>query len=70
MAVSVEAKGSNFKAETPEPLFRTQITAVAKGFYQYDVSADGQKFIINTRTTEQAPSPITILVNWEAELNR
>jgi eukaryotic-like serine/threonine-protein kinase len=70
MAVSVEANEGTFKAEAPRPLFRTQITAVADGFYQYDVSADGQKFIINTRATEQAPAPITILVNWEAELKR
>jgi eukaryotic-like serine/threonine-protein kinase len=68
MAVPVEAKGSTFKAETPEALFRTQI--VAHGFYQYDVSADGQTFIINTRATEQGPPPITILINWETELKR
>jgi len=68
MAVTVEAKGATFKAQAPATLFRTQITAVAHAFYQYDVSADGQKFVINTRTTEQAAPPITILTNWEAEL--
>lgn len=69
MAVSVEANGEVLTVGTPKVLFQTQITSVAHAFYQYDVTADGHKFIVNTRT-EQAARPIILLVNWEAALKR
>jgi len=31
---------------------------------QYDVSSDGQRFLINT-ITEEAASPITVILNWK-----
>jgi len=33
--------------------------------HQYDVSADGQRFLINTAIEESAPSPITLILNWK-----
>lgn len=69
MAVSVDAKGDALKVGNPQTLFQTQITSIAHNFYQYDVTADGQRFVINTRS-EQAARPITLLVNWKAELER
>jgi serine/threonine protein kinase/Tol biopolymer transport system component len=38
--------------------------------YPYDVSHDGQRFLINMRLEggERAPTPITLLVNWTAAL--
>ena len=69
MAVSAEANGDVFKAGNPQPLFQTEITSIAHTFYQYDVTADGQNFLINTRT-EQPARPITLLINWAAALKR
>jgi len=69
VAVPLKARGNILEAGTPHALFQTQITAVAHAFYQYDVTADGQKFIVNTRI-EQAPRLITIYVNWDAEVKR
>ena len=68
-ARSVEARKESFEAGNAQPLFQTQITSTAHAFYQYDVTADGQKFIINARI-EQPARPITLIVNWEAELKR
>jgi Tol biopolymer transport system component len=33
--------------------------------HQYAVSADGQRFLLNTMTDESATSPITLVMNWK-----
>jgi hypothetical protein len=37
---------------------------------RYDVSADGQRFLINARVENVTPTPITIVVNWTAGLKQ
>jgi len=32
--------------------------------WQYDVAPDGQRFLMNT-IIEEAPSPITVILNWK-----
>jgi len=36
------------------------------GRYPYDVSADGQRFLVNTIVEATALPPITLVVNWAA----
>jgi hypothetical protein len=50
--------------ESAHPLFRAN-----PGFYSvsYDVSPDGNKFIINT-APEERTAPITIVENWLSDL--
>ena len=38
--------------------------------FQYDVTADGQKFLINSLPREGVSAPLTLLVNWTAALSR
>jgi len=38
--------------------------------YQYDVSADGQRFLVNTIVEATALPPITLVVNWPASLQK
>lgn len=38
--------------------------------YGYDVSKDGQRFLINVPVGQATPAPITLLVNWTAALKR
>ena len=45
MAVAVNGKGSTFEVGAVRALFQTRLTALR---YGYDVSADGQRFLINT----------------------
>jgi Tol biopolymer transport system component len=49
----------------PLPLFRTKPITVGGA---YDVSTDGQKFLINTAVGSS--TPITIAVNWHGEVKR
>ncbi len=69
MAAEVSSQGSNFQIRSVRPLFRTNLaTALRVSMGNYDVSADGKRFLIN-QTAEQAnPSPVTLVVNWAADL--
>ncbi len=69
MAAEVSGQGSSFQVRNVRPLFRTNLAAALRvSMGNYDVSADGKRFLI-TQTAEQAnPSPVTLVVNWTAEL--
>lgn len=67
MAALVNAKGSSFEVGAVKPLFQTRATATR---YSYDVSADGQRFLINTTPEQAASAPITIVVNWTVGLKK
>jgi eukaryotic-like serine/threonine-protein kinase len=57
--------GNTFEAGVPVPLFATHISGAGQqNRQQYIVSADGQRFLMNTVTNE-APSPITLILNWK-----
>ena len=62
MAAEVHSEGSDFLAEVPQPLFQTR--ARYTGERCYDVSADGQRFVINSMVLDQPVSPIVLVVNW------
>jgi len=67
MAVPI-VKQSNAVLETgiPVALFVTHIGGAVAGpqKQQYVVSADGQRFLMNT-VVEDAPSPISLVLNWK-----
>jgi serine/threonine protein kinase len=67
VAVEVRA-GSDIVTGMATPLFHTQIQSTDIGF-QYDVSADGQRFLINTIAPEEN-SAITVVQNWTAGLKK
>ena len=37
---------------------------------RYDVTGDGQRFIINSVSADERPAPITVVLNWEGILKR
>jgi len=68
MAVEV-ATGSGFAAGTPKALFRTRIKSLDIGF-PYDVSPDGQRFLVNTLPEGEQRDAISVVQNWTAELKK
>ena len=68
MAATVNGQGSGFEVGAVRPLFATRARTARR--YMYDVSADGQRFLINTLVEEAALEPITLVVNWTAGLRR
>jgi eukaryotic-like serine/threonine-protein kinase len=65
MAVSVNAAGSSFVVGAGRPLFKVRMRPMVRlDAYSYDVTADGQRFLINTFVEEATPPAITLVVNW------
>ena len=54
----------------PQALFVTQIKHLFSDFNQYDVSPDGQRFLINILLEEEDATSITLVLNWFEELKR
>jgi Tol biopolymer transport system component len=71
MAVSV-GTGSNFDAGTPVALFQStpRQPVLVYDLFVYDVSRDGQRFLINTPVNQADTHPMSILLNWPAKPNK
>lgn len=71
MAVEVGAGASPsgpFKAGIPKALFKTMRPEAPNretGPFQWAVSADGQRFLIDSVPTVTAEAPITVVTNWQ-----
>lgn len=68
MAASVNGKGAGFEVRAVKPLFATRI--VPRSGYQYDASADGQRFLVNTAPERKVTTPITVVLNWPAGVKK
>jgi hypothetical protein len=65
MVVDVQL-GEKPSAGIPRKLIQLDATF---GAFGYDVSADGQRFLVTTLLREDLPDvPITVVLNWWAEL--
>ncbi len=69
MAVEVRA-GASFERGTPKALFRTRLSILALSGFEYSVSGDGQRFLLNQLAGEEAPTSLTVVLNWAAEHKR
>jgi DNA-binding winged helix-turn-helix (wHTH) protein/Tol biopolymer transport system component len=65
MAVDVSTGSKVFEAATPRPLFELRLDTVTRRS-RYQVAANGQKFLINSRL--ESPSPVTVVLNWAVDL--
>jgi serine/threonine protein kinase len=72
MAVDFNASGGTVQLGIPKPLFRASVLGGTGGApivaWRWDVSKDGQRFLINTSLEEADASPITVLLNWQATM--
>jgi Tol biopolymer transport system component len=71
MAVAVTA-GVSFEAGSPVALFQTRRRQEigSQDVFSYDVSGDGQRFLILTRADAASAAPIAIHLNWASELEK
>jgi Tol biopolymer transport system component len=68
MAVSINSNPA-FSYGAPQALdVKAEPSAPGWGRFGYDVTPDGQKFVVNTVVENPAPIPITVVVNWTAAL--
>ena len=64
VSVPVKITGNTFEAGRPTTLFKLEINVL-----DYDVAADGQRFLFNT-TAGVPPTPLTVATGWAAGLKR
>jgi Tol biopolymer transport system component len=71
MAVAVTA-GASFEAGSPVALFQThrRQPVAASDVFSYDVSGDGQRFLIITKVDEANAAPLSVLLNWASEMEK
>ena len=67
MAVTVRTNAA-FESEAPKPLFEARIRNDPDR--HYDVSADGQRFLIVAPLGDETSPPITLVQNWTALLRK
>ncbi|MBI4263725.1 MAG: hypothetical protein HY657_05080 [Acidobacteria bacterium] len=69
MSVTVAETGGALQAGVPRPLFATEIDVNPVSYpSQYDVSRDGQRFLIKRPALGDTPAPITLVFNWASAL--
>lgn len=71
MASSVKTGGTEFEFAAPKPLFKTRTLSLEGGIYhEYDVTPDGQRFLIGTLIGDTKMPPPTVILNWTADLKK
>jgi len=69
----VDVKNSSgFEVGPPVALFPIHLRQPlsAMDFFSYDVTADGQKFLVNTKVDSSTSAPLSIILNWSSEIEK
>jgi hypothetical protein len=67
MAVDVDTAGASFKFARPRKLFEFRSDVGHRNTY---VAGPGNRLLVVEREPEQPRPPITVLVNWQAAMDR
>jgi len=76
IAVPVESSENFFRSGAPKPLFQTRLEFAprinSEGLFmrQYDVTPDGQRFLLNQHVADATDAPITVIVSWPKLLQK
>jgi eukaryotic-like serine/threonine-protein kinase len=64
--------GVHFDAGTPVVLFQStpRQPVLVYDLFVYDVSRDGQRFVINTQVRQASTTPMSVVLNWPAKINK
>ena len=68
MSVSIQA-GNPPTFGSPRPLFQTRL-ALTASIEQYDVTADGQRFVMLVPTHDPPPATLNVALNWQNAARR
>ena len=70
MSSAVKTIGNEFEFSTPKALFKTRMLSWTSSFHEFDVSPDGQRFLIGTLIGEPTSPKPTVILNWMANLKK
>ena len=64
--------GANFDSGSPVALFQAtpRQPVSSRDQFAYAVSRDGQRFLVNTQVKHAETTPMSIILNWPAKLNK
>jgi hypothetical protein len=66
MSVSIDTR-NGFKVAPAAPLFEIGVPPVGAYYANdYSVSADGARFLVNTRLAGTSVPPLRVIMNWPA----
>jgi Tol biopolymer transport system component len=68
VTAAIEENGASLKVGSPQALFQASFAPSA--FRNYDLTRDGQKFVLVTQPAETGAHAITLVVNWPALMAR
>jgi Tol biopolymer transport system component len=68
MAVALHPVGGDFQFEQAHMLFQTR--PIPETWNLYDVSSDGQRFLLNLPLEWSSAAPITVVTNWTEKLKQ
>jgi serine/threonine-protein kinase len=60
----------SFSSGTPRPLFEKAFKSGVCDLLSYDVTADGQEFLMIERRLDLAPNQLNVVLDWDRELRR
>jgi eukaryotic-like serine/threonine-protein kinase len=69
-SMAVKTGGTEFEFSAPKALFQTRMLSRLVNFHEFNVSPDGQNFLIGTRIGEAKAAPPTVILNWTSALKR
>jgi Tol biopolymer transport system component len=70
MAVEVKGEGPTFESAVPKMLFEVRVRVLPGPRNYYDVSHDGQRFLVAATPEEAASQPLAVVLNWQSDLKR
>jgi hypothetical protein len=70
MSVPLTSRNGTLEPGPATALFQTRIVQPRLVLFQYDATADGQRFLINSLPREDAAAPLTLMVNWTRQMER
>jgi len=68
MAVALKASPQGIQAETPRALFSPDFDPTS--LRQFDVTPDGQRFLMVVNAQPQSEAALTVVANWQAALRK
>ncbi len=70
MSTSIKTGDGSFEFTPPQSLFKTRMLAHYNSTHEFDISPDGQRFLIGTLIGDTKAPPPTVVLNWPALLKK
>lgn len=70
MASTIEPSAGALRIGIPKPLFSAKNLRIGSATLPYDVSRDGQRFLVQEPVQAPRGNPITVILNWQGLLDK